>query len=209
VIVGYTSDGYFLIRNSWGINWGLGFLNQSNGIYNYDEYCGKMRGYFKVPFSYINNAQITSEIYAVKEINNTTATINSTPYTLNPSLDLLFRSETTIKPMGTLLRSLDITSAKLRIDVYYRLNTNTQKYIWDLRSVRLLGNTARVLSECEVTNLNYSEKVVRVGFYNKSKFVGSYVSGTSIALGANNKVATVLSINTATGKMSITSSVAI
>lgn len=207
VIVGYTADGYFLIRNSWGINWGLGFLNQSNGIYNYDEYTGKMRGYFKVPFAYITNPQITLELYAVKEINDTTNTINSTQYTLGPSFDPSFISETAIKPLGKLYTSLDISIAKLKVYVYYRLDSSTNKYVWYLRSVKSTGTTQQVLNEREILNLNYSETVAQIGFYNKSKFINSYVSGASIALGANNKIATILSINTATGKMSIISSV--
>lgn len=209
VIVGYTTDGYFLIRNSWGTNWGLGFVNQSTGIYNYDEYGGKMRGYFKVPFAYINNSQIVSELYAVKEINNTVDTINSTAYTLDPFVDSLFKLETVIKPIGTLFTTLNISNAKLKINVCYYFNTIKNKYIWNLRSIKIIGSVTQILSEIEITNLNYASDSVQIGFYNKSKFVSSYVSGTTIALGANSKIATVLSINTSTGKMSIVSSMII
>lgn len=206
VIVGYTSDGYFLIRNSWGVNWGLGFLNKSTGVYNYDEYNGKMRGYFKVPFSYITNPEITSELYAVTEINNTTDTINSTAYTLTQSLSPFFTLESTIKPLGTLYKSLKIANSKLQIDVYYYLNKN--KYIWYFRSIKTINNVSRVIADCEITKFNYVDSV-KVGFYNKLKFVPSYVSGSLIALGRNNKVATILSVNTTSGKLSIISNTTI
>ena len=146
VIVGYTTDEYFIIRNSWGINWGLGFINQSNGIYNYDEYGGKMRGYFKVPFSYITNKQITSEMYAVTEINDTIKTINSTPYTQTQCLDKSFRQEYVIKPIGTLYKTLEIPNAKLKIEISFCFNNTKQKYLWNLRSTKLVGSTFQVLS---------------------------------------------------------------
>lgn len=206
VIVGYTADGYFLIRNSWGVNWGLGFLNQNTGIYNYDEYEGKMRGYFKVPFSYITNRDITSEMYVVTDMNDTIKTLNSGPFSLSQYFDSSFNKETVIKPIGTLYKILEIPSAKLKVEIYYNYNSLTSKYVWNLRCTRLVGVTFQVLNECEITNLNYSNEFVQVGFFNKSKIVSSYVAGSSIAIGANNKIADIISINTATGKMSIISS---
>ncbi len=204
VIIGYTTDGYFLIRNSWGVNWGLGFLNQSTGIYNYDEYEGKMRGYFKVPFCYITNPNITTELYAVTEIHDTSNTIHNTQYTLNPSLDTFFSLESIIKPIGTFFATLNAANAKLRVDVFYAFDNSTNMYVWHLKSIRTIGNTDQIVSECEITNLNYIDKI-QVGFYNKSKLISSYVTGSSIAIGRNNKIADVLSINTSTGKLSIIS----
>lgn len=205
VIVGYTNDDYFIIRNSWGINWGLGFFNQSSGVYNYDEYNGKMRGYFKVPFSYIQNKQITSELYACKEINNTLNTINSTLYTITPCLDLKFKSENVIKPLGTYYSNLTIPILKLKIDFYYYFNPIKNKYIWCVRSIKT-NSKPIILNEFEVTNLNCIENI-NILFYNKSKLSQTYVKGSCIAMTKNNKICTVLSLNIITGKISVISSI--
>lgn len=49
LIVGYE-PGYFIVRNSWGPNWGLG-------------------GYFKMPFEYATNASYCSDFWCLQEIN--------------------------------------------------------------------------------------------------------------------------------------------
>lgn len=77
VIVGYTDDGYFIARNSWGVNWGLGFYDEINKKYNFDEYAGKMRGYFKIPVKYIINPNLASDFYVVQHVGDTRNTINS------------------------------------------------------------------------------------------------------------------------------------
>lgn len=77
VIVGYTEDNYFIVRNSWGVNWGLGF--KSGSTYNFDEYGGKMRGYFKIPIAYVVNPRLAmaKSFYVVQNLSNTASTIKT------------------------------------------------------------------------------------------------------------------------------------
>lgn len=167
-----------------------------------------MRGYFKVPFSYITNPLITSELYAVAEINNTSNTINSTGYSINLSFDKSFSPDATIKPLGTYFTSLIIKSSRLKIDFYYSFNTLKNKYIWYIRTLRTMGinnQVTSVVSDCEITNLNFIDNIT-IGFFNKGKIISSYVLGASIAMGRNGKIFSVLALNVSNGKLLITSS---
>lgn len=206
VIIGYTSDGYFLIRNSWGVNWGLGFLNQSTGSYNYDEFRGKMRGYFKVPFSYITTKGIVLELYAIKGIKNTTNTINSTAYTLDPICDTSFKSEITLKPIPILSSSLVAESIKMRIDLSYYKSTN-DKYIWIVTTLKYSAvlSSYQVLYELELTNISYNN-LTKCGFYQKGKMSNVYSSGATIAVTYSDKIADVISFNISNGKMALVAS---
>lgn len=209
VIVGYTSDGFFLVRNSWGVNWGLGFLNQSTGVYNYDEFGGKMRGYFKLPTAYVTNPQLMLEMYVVKEMSNTNRTIANSINSINTSLDSTFVQETTVRPIGTVFKTLTIPSAKMNIYVSYYVNPLNNKYIWVLKSTKIVSSGEQVLFDIEINSLNYFDSTVKAGFYNKSAFVTDYVTGASIALGRGDQIAAVVSINTINGKLSLLSSVKI
>jgi C1A family cysteine protease len=58
VIVGYddtmsgpAGTGYFIVRNSWGTGWG-------------------QSGYFYMPYSVINNANMSSDFWAVTQVTN-------------------------------------------------------------------------------------------------------------------------------------------
>lgn len=76
-IVGYTNDGYFIVRNSWGVNWGLGFYDEINKKANFDEFAGNMRGYFKIPVTYLINQNLASDFYVVQNVGNTDDTVIS------------------------------------------------------------------------------------------------------------------------------------
>ena len=62
LIVGYTGTGYFIVRNSWGVNWGMGYsmTKDNKTTYNYDSYGGKMRGYFMIPVAYVINPNLAT-----------------------------------------------------------------------------------------------------------------------------------------------------
>ena len=96
VCVGYTNDGYYIVRNSWGVNWGLGLINPSNNRYNYDSFGGLMRGYFKMPADYMTGPYVT-EAYVVGNILTTKNTIlSSTAYSDAP---------TYLRPLGRTINS--------------------------------------------------------------------------------------------------------
>jgi C1A family cysteine protease len=101
VLVGYTSDGYFLVRNSWGVNWGLGFCNE--GKYNYDNWGGKMRGYFKLPVAFVTNPNFANSFYAVKSVLDTTETEKSSKVrpSLGPTYDTRCSTENPCVPSAT------------------------------------------------------------------------------------------------------------
>jgi C1A family cysteine protease len=48
--VGYTEDGYYLVRNSWGANW------------------GPFHGYFKMAAAYLEDKDLASDLWVVKTI---------------------------------------------------------------------------------------------------------------------------------------------
>ena len=102
VLVGYTTDGYFLVRNSWGVNWGLGFCN--NGVYNYDSFGGHMRGYFKLPVQYVTNANLANSFYAVSSVLSTTATETTSKVkpSLTPTYDSRCSTENPCVPSATM-----------------------------------------------------------------------------------------------------------
>jgi C1A family cysteine protease len=88
VIVGYTSDGYFIVRNSWGVNWGMGYRKGSK--YNFDEYGGQMRGYFKIPVAYVVDPRLamSKSFYVVQNLDDTSVTKKTYKnVTLNPVHD--------------------------------------------------------------------------------------------------------------------------
>jgi len=203
VIVGYTTDGYFIIRNSWGVNWGLGYMDKTSGVFNYDQYNGSMRGYFKVPFAYINNSQIVSELYAVTTINNTQSTINSCNYTLDPFLDSSCKLEPTSHPLATEFSSLTIDQYKLKINISYYVDPVTKKYIWVFVSSKLVGSSYEKLCEIDITNFNHSDDgTIKIGFYNKNNFITSYINGSQIAITRATKLGYLISINTTNGRLS-------
>lgn len=199
VIVGYTSDGYFIIRNSWGINWGLGFFNQSTGTYNYDEYGGKMRGYFKVPFAYVTTRGIVSELYAVTKMGDTTSAIKNVPYFLLPSNDSTFAEEETIKPITTLYKSTTHDQLKLKVVLsYFRNDFN---YYWVVSVFKLIpSGTYQLYGELTLNNMNYFDNKINFNIVQKSP------SLVYVNIYRNNALASVVSIALPTLKLSLLSS---
>jgi len=105
-IVGYTDNGYFIVRNSWGVNWGLGFqtVNGNETTYNtHPTYGGQMRGYFEVPVSYLTDASLADSFYAVQAVNNTLATekTSKNAASLAPVYDTRCTHETPLVPEAT------------------------------------------------------------------------------------------------------------
>jgi hypothetical protein len=198
VIVGYTNDGFFLVRNSWGINWGLGFFNQSTGSYNYDEYGGKMRGYFKIPFKYLTTKGIVSELYAIGRINDTTNTIKNTPYTLAPSLDLSFSSEIIIKPIPTVTKEIPLDSVKMKFTMAYStiISNSKNKYIWTISSLkRASSGLFQTLYEVELNNINYLDDTIKFELVQKSGNIYIYVYHS-------NMLGSIILVNYISGKLS-------
>ena len=191
VCVGYTDDGYFLVRNSWGVNWGLGFYDQASGNHNYDSFGGKMRGYFKMPTIYMTSS-LVSECYVMENIYPTENTItSSTTYSSKPSY--FYTIEETIQspvisPPNPILNPY-IFSEKIlfriikldslgTIELYYvRNNDNT--YNWILLS-RKKGTLVSSLILNNLTNVD--DKNMKVKFSYRSRLYNIYIGGSSLVL---------------------------
>jgi C1A family cysteine protease len=208
VIVGYTADGFFIIRNSWGVNWGLGYYNQSKNIYNYDEYGGMMRGYFKVPFRYITNQQIVLELYAVKQISDTNeAILSGGTYTTSPANDDSFSSDTTIDRSPGIPYNTYIINSNFKILVNYNLNQSSGLYEWYFRTMKTNIKPNQIVYEQKITNFNRApNNLVKVGFYKKTAFDTKYSNNNTFAIAYNNRIATNMSINVSTGRLSMLTS---
>lgn len=104
VLVGYTNNGYFIVRNSWGVNWGMGFKDGTN--YNNDTYSGKMRGHFLLPIAYVTNPNLamSSSFYAVQSIPDTNNAITKSKVkaSLSPSYDPRCVTQTIVVPQPTI-----------------------------------------------------------------------------------------------------------
>lgn len=199
VIVGYTQDGYFLVRNSWGVNWGLGFLNQNTGAYNYDEYGGKMRGYFKIPFAYVTARGIVSELYAVTTMGDPTNTLKNTAHHIAPTNDSSFVEEIPIRPLATLYKSITSDQLKLKINLSYYKNDG--KYLWLVSVFKLSPSLVyQLYGELSLTNMNYFDNNISFNLIQKSSTVAN------INIYHNNATVSIISINLASAKMSLVAS---
>lgn len=194
VIVGYTEDGYFLARNSWGVNWGLGFLNINTGIYNFDEYQGQMRGYFKIPTSYITTRYVISELYALSNLIDPTDYIDSVQAFNFPIEDKSFIKEITTRPQLTIFSTTVNDQLKIKFELSYYMCEG--KCFWILFYFKL--NPSKIYQLCgemSLPNLNFIDDSINL------KITQQSLSTIIVDIYDHTNLLTMISINLATTKM--------
>lgn len=194
IIVGYTEDGYFLVRNSWGVNWGLGFLNLNSGIYNYDEYQGQMRGYFKIPSSYITTRNAISELYVLDNFVDTTNYVDSIQAYNFPMEDKSFIKEITTRPLITIFSTIINDQLKLKFELGYYVCEG--KCYWTLYYFKL--NPSKIYQLCGemfLPNLNFIDESINLKISQQS------LSVIIVDICNQSNLLSTISINLATTKM--------
>lgn len=198
VIVGYTNDGYFLVRNTWGVNWGLGYYHEKSQRINYDKYGGRMRGYYKMSAEYITS-ELAFEFYVVTDISSTLRTIQSSskvslvPNYVTPLERTLYPPQTNnytkIVYLSQILDKLKVYTFEIS---YINPSFNSAVHVW-FATTRLKNVPITIFNIDALTG--QSVENVKVKFLANSVISDVYSNGASILIYCCDKMIQAINID--------------